>query len=75
MADELAFLTIADAAPRIERKELSPVELTTALLRRTEALACSSSAVSGSDLRTQQTLVVEQSSGSHRQIAVPTPAF
>jgi aspartyl-tRNA(Asn)/glutamyl-tRNA(Gln) amidotransferase subunit A len=38
MADELAFLTIADAARRIERRELSPVELTTALLRRTEAL-------------------------------------
>jgi aspartyl-tRNA(Asn)/glutamyl-tRNA(Gln) amidotransferase subunit A len=38
MADELAFLTIAEAARRIERRELSPVELTTALLRRTEAL-------------------------------------
>src|SRR5690242_19208809 len=38
MADELAFLTIAEAARLIERKQLSPVELTTALIRRTEAL-------------------------------------
>src|SRR5215831_9682590 len=38
MADELEFLTIAEAARRIERKELSPVELTTALIRRAEAL-------------------------------------
>src|SRR3984893_218812 len=35
---ELAFLTIAQAAPLIERKQLSPVELTTALIRRAEAL-------------------------------------
>ena len=38
MHEELAFLTIAEAARLIERKELSPVELTTALLRRAEAL-------------------------------------
>jgi len=38
MADELAFLTIAEAARLIERRELSPVELTTALVRRTETL-------------------------------------
>ena len=38
MTDELAFLTIADAARLIEQKQLSPVELTTALIRRTEAL-------------------------------------
>ena len=38
MADELAFLTIAEAASLIEQKRLSPVELTTALIRRTEAL-------------------------------------
>src|SRR5215469_15008208 len=38
MAEELGFLTIAEAARRIERKELSPVELTTALIRRAEAL-------------------------------------
>jgi aspartyl-tRNA(Asn)/glutamyl-tRNA(Gln) amidotransferase subunit A len=38
MADELAFLTIAEAARLIEQKRLSPVELTTALIRRTEAL-------------------------------------
>jgi aspartyl-tRNA(Asn)/glutamyl-tRNA(Gln) amidotransferase subunit A len=38
MSDELAFLTIAEAARLIERKQLSPVELTTALIRRTEAL-------------------------------------
>ena len=35
---DLAFMTIAEAARRIERKELSPVELTTALVRRAEAL-------------------------------------
>src|SRR5438874_4242873 len=38
MTDELAFLTIAEAARLIERKQLSPVELATALIRRTEAL-------------------------------------
>jgi aspartyl-tRNA(Asn)/glutamyl-tRNA(Gln) amidotransferase subunit A len=38
MADELAFLTIAEAARLIERKQLSPVELTAALIRRTETL-------------------------------------
>ena len=38
MADELAFLTIAEAARLIENKRLSPVELTTALIRRAEAL-------------------------------------
>jgi Asp-tRNA(Asn)/Glu-tRNA(Gln) amidotransferase A subunit family amidase len=38
MADELEFLTIAEAARRIERKELSPVELTSELVRRAEAL-------------------------------------
>src|SRR5260370_18396944 len=38
MADELAFLTIAEAARLIEQKRLSPVELTTELIRRTEAL-------------------------------------
>src|SRR5689334_3583675 len=38
MADELGFLTIAEAARLIERKQLSPVELTTALIRRAEAL-------------------------------------
>src|ERR1700741_675049 len=38
MPDELAFLTIAEAARLIERKKLSPVELTTALIQRTEAL-------------------------------------
>ena len=38
MPDELAFLTIADAARLIEQKQLSPVELTTALIRRVEAL-------------------------------------
>ena len=31
-------MTIAEAARQIERKQLSPVELTTALIRRTEAL-------------------------------------
>ena len=35
---DLAFMTIAEAARRIEHKELSPVELTTALIRRAEAL-------------------------------------
>jgi aspartyl-tRNA(Asn)/glutamyl-tRNA(Gln) amidotransferase subunit A len=35
---ELAFLTIAEAARLIERKQLSPVELTTALIRRAETL-------------------------------------
>ena len=34
----LAFLTIAEAARLIEKKQLSPVELTTALIRRAEAL-------------------------------------
>lgn len=38
MTEELAFLTIAEAARLIERKQLSPVELTTALIRRAEAL-------------------------------------
>src|ERR1700751_1526763 len=38
MADELACLTIAEAARLIEQKQLSPVELTTALIRRAEAL-------------------------------------
>src|SRR5437763_16279431 len=38
MADEHAFLTIAEAARLIEQKRLSPVELTTALVRRAEAL-------------------------------------
>jgi aspartyl-tRNA(Asn)/glutamyl-tRNA(Gln) amidotransferase subunit A len=38
MADELAFLTITEAARLIEQKRLSPVELTTALIRRAEAL-------------------------------------
>jgi aspartyl-tRNA(Asn)/glutamyl-tRNA(Gln) amidotransferase subunit A len=35
---ELAFMTIAEAARRIEKKDLSPVESTTALIRRAEAL-------------------------------------
>jgi aspartyl-tRNA(Asn)/glutamyl-tRNA(Gln) amidotransferase subunit A len=35
---ELAFSTIAKAARLIERKQLSPVELTTALIRRAEIL-------------------------------------
>ena len=35
---ELGFMTIAEAARRIEKKELSPVELTTALITRTETL-------------------------------------
>jgi aspartyl-tRNA(Asn)/glutamyl-tRNA(Gln) amidotransferase subunit A len=38
MSDEPAFLTITEAARLIERKQLSPVELTAALIRRTEAL-------------------------------------
>ena len=38
MADDLAFLTIAEAARLIEQKRLSPVELTAALVRRAEAL-------------------------------------
>src|SRR5262249_7935386 len=38
MTDELAFMTIAEAARLIGRKQLSPVELATALIRRTEAL-------------------------------------
>src|SRR5260370_7366903 len=38
MADELAFPTIAEAARLIEQKRLSPVELTTELIRRTAAL-------------------------------------
>ena len=37
-AAELGFMTIGEAARRIERKELSPVELTEALIRRAEAL-------------------------------------
>jgi aspartyl-tRNA(Asn)/glutamyl-tRNA(Gln) amidotransferase subunit A len=37
-AAELGFMTIAEAARRIERKELSPVELTEAVIRRAEAL-------------------------------------
>ena len=37
-ATELGFMTIAEAARRIEKKELSPVELTAALVRRAEAL-------------------------------------
>src|SRR5262245_19557357 len=35
---EFGFLTIAEAVRRIQRKELSPAELTAALIRRTEAL-------------------------------------
>src|SRR5271166_7208407 len=35
---DLAFLTIAEASQLIERRELSPVELTNALIRRAEAL-------------------------------------
>ncbi|HUC11655.1 MAG TPA: amidase, partial [Stellaceae bacterium] len=34
---ELGFMTIAEAARRIAHKELSPVELTTAMIRRAEA--------------------------------------
>jgi aspartyl-tRNA(Asn)/glutamyl-tRNA(Gln) amidotransferase subunit A len=37
VTEELGFLTIAEAARLIERKELSPVELTNALIRRAEA--------------------------------------
>ncbi|HTV44995.1 MAG TPA: amidase [Stellaceae bacterium] len=37
-ATDLAFMTIAEAAQRIEKKELSPVELTQALIGRAEAL-------------------------------------
>ncbi len=35
---EIGFLTIAEASQLIERKKLSPVELTSALIRRTEML-------------------------------------
>jgi Asp-tRNA(Asn)/Glu-tRNA(Gln) amidotransferase A subunit family amidase len=35
---ELVFMTIAEASRLIERKQLSPAELTAALIRRTEAL-------------------------------------
>jgi aspartyl-tRNA(Asn)/glutamyl-tRNA(Gln) amidotransferase subunit A len=38
MADELAFPTIAETARLLEQKQLSPVELATALIRRAEAL-------------------------------------
>lgn len=38
MTEELGFLTIAEAARLIERKQLSPVELTNALISRAEAL-------------------------------------
>src|SRR5215472_1028314 len=38
MTEELAFMTIAEAGRLIERTELSPVELTNALIRRAEAL-------------------------------------
>ena len=38
MSDGLAFLTIAEASRLIEQKKLSPVELTTALIRRTQAI-------------------------------------
>ena len=38
MPDELAFLTIAEVSRLIEQKKLSPVELTTALIRRTQAI-------------------------------------
>src|SRR5215469_4389707 len=38
MSDELGFLAIAEAARLIERKELSPVELTRALIARAERL-------------------------------------
>jgi aspartyl-tRNA(Asn)/glutamyl-tRNA(Gln) amidotransferase subunit A len=37
-AADLAFMTIAEAGRRIEKKELSPVELGQALIRRAEAL-------------------------------------
>ena len=35
---ELTFMTVAESARRIEKKDLSPVELTAALIRRAEAL-------------------------------------
>ncbi|MBV9376969.1 MAG: amidase, partial [Alphaproteobacteria bacterium] len=38
MTDELAFMTIAEASRQIAQKQLSPVELVTALIRRTDAL-------------------------------------
>jgi aspartyl-tRNA(Asn)/glutamyl-tRNA(Gln) amidotransferase subunit A len=38
MTDELSYLSIADAAQLIEDRSLSPIELTTALLRRIESL-------------------------------------
>ena len=38
MADELNFLTIAEAAALLQGKRLSPVELTEAMLARIEAL-------------------------------------
>lgn len=38
MSDDLAFMTIAEAAPRIAKKALSPVELTESYLRRIEAV-------------------------------------
>src|SRR5262252_10067181 len=47
MTDELAFLTIAEAAKRIEHKQVSPVELVAALIRRTEATQRISSADRG----------------------------
>jgi aspartyl-tRNA(Asn)/glutamyl-tRNA(Gln) amidotransferase subunit A len=38
MSGGLAFLTIAEASRLLERRELSPIELTTALLQRAEVL-------------------------------------
>ena len=38
MADELNFLTIAEAAALLQGKRLSPVELTEAMLARIEGL-------------------------------------
>ena len=38
MPDELAFLTIAEASRLLERRELSPIELTTELIRRTQGI-------------------------------------
>jgi aspartyl-tRNA(Asn)/glutamyl-tRNA(Gln) amidotransferase subunit A len=38
MSDELAFLTIAEVSRLIEQEKLSPVELTTALIQRTQAI-------------------------------------
>lgn len=38
MTDDLCFMTIAEAAHLIERRELSPVELTEAFLRRIEVV-------------------------------------